>query len=180
MVLINQVLSSLISFFDRSSIKKLWLVFVCVYICFVLYLCITLCIYFVDLTWKQIYILWDEFCNVYLLMTVWLSWGDPVWLTGCKIQRFVVVIVVLKGPEYGSSWKTIQIKVQNLWIVINWGVAVQGFVSALPTLRIRSGILSTFIDFLKFVTGLFCCTSLSLSLSLSFSLSLSLSLSLPP
>ena len=27
--------------------------------------------------------MWEEFRNVYLLMTwVWLSWGDPVWLTG--------------------------------------------------------------------------------------------------
>ena len=26
---------------------------------------------------------WEEFRNVYLLMTwIWLSWGDPVWLTG--------------------------------------------------------------------------------------------------
>ena len=70
--------------------------------------------------------------------------------------------------------KNIQIKVQNLWIVINWGVAVQGFVSALPTLGIRSGILPTFIDLLKFVTGLFCCTSLCLSVCLSVSHSLSL------
>ena len=27
--------------------------------------------------------IWEEFWNVHLLMTwVWLSWGDPVWLTG--------------------------------------------------------------------------------------------------
>ena len=34
---------------------------------------------------KNIYIyIQEEFWNVHLLMTgVWLSWGDPVWLTGC-------------------------------------------------------------------------------------------------
>ena len=25
----------------------------------------------------------ERFSNVHLLMTVWLSWGDPVWSTGC-------------------------------------------------------------------------------------------------
>ena len=38
---------------------------------------------FVDWLDRGLLHMWEEFRNVYLLMTwVWLSWGDPVWLTG--------------------------------------------------------------------------------------------------
>ena len=37
---------------------------------------------FVDWLDRGLIYMWEEFRNVYLLMAwVWLSWGDPVWLT---------------------------------------------------------------------------------------------------
>ena len=38
---------------------------------------------FVDWPDRELICMWEEFRNEYLLMTwFWLSWGDPVWLTG--------------------------------------------------------------------------------------------------
>ena len=44
-------------------------------LCGLIHVCLDLCALLTDV--------WEEFRNVYLLMTwVWLSWGDPVWLAG--------------------------------------------------------------------------------------------------
>jgi len=46
-----------------------------------------------DRGWIYIYI-WEEFGSVYLLITwVWLSWGDPVWLTDIKIQLLLLLLL---------------------------------------------------------------------------------------
>ena len=66
--------------------KNVYVCFMCMYV---------LCLqgdWFCRLTWYII--MWEEFRNVYLLMTwVQLSWGDPVWLTGhIKIQLLLLLL----------------------------------------------------------------------------------------
>ena len=70
--------------FNRGIIEgtnslKMCLMFVYTYVlCLLLWLVLQ-----TDLTVGWYIIMWEEFRNVYLLMTwVWLSWSDPVWLTG--------------------------------------------------------------------------------------------------
>ena len=54
---------------------------ICVWCLCMFYVCKV--IGFVDWLDRGLICMWEEFRNVYLLMTwVWLYWGDPVWLTG--------------------------------------------------------------------------------------------------
>ena len=61
---------------EAGDVWSLFDVCVCIfYVCEV--------IGFVDWLDRRLIYMWEEFRNVPLLMTwVWLSWGDPVWLTG--------------------------------------------------------------------------------------------------
>ena len=57
----------------RKFVSDVWV--------FMFYVCEV--IGFVDWLDRGLIYMWEEFRNVHLLMTwVWLSWGDPVWLTG--------------------------------------------------------------------------------------------------
>ena len=58
---------------------------------------------FVDWLDRGLIYMWEEFGNVYLLMTwVWLSWGDPVWLTG---HENPVTTTTTTARKWVTSWK---------------------------------------------------------------------------
>ena len=78
---------SLMCSFNRGNIKGTNSSKICVW-CLCLY---DLCLqsdWFRRFTWQRVY-MWEEFRNVYLLMTwVWLSWGDCVVDRTCKSNYY--------------------------------------------------------------------------------------------
>ena len=59
---------------------------------------------FVDWLDRGLIYMWEEFRNAYLLMTwVWLSWGDPVWLTGHSNPVTTTTYPSPSPPHFSSS-----------------------------------------------------------------------------
>ena len=64
---------------------------------------------FVDWLDRGLIYVWEEFRNVYLLMTrVWLSWGDPVWLTGHEKSNYYYCDMFMLWPtcDMFMMWPT--------------------------------------------------------------------------
>ena len=76
--------------------------YVCV--CFVLCLCRD---WFCGLTWQKLYI-WEVLKCTFAYDMVWLSLGDPLWLTWCwnPITNFCAVVSVNVGP-WSAQWSVL-------------------------------------------------------------------------
>ena len=86
---------------EGTDLKKLCLMFLYVS-------CVVLCLHgdqFCGLTWEKVHkYIWEEFWNVNLLLTVWLSWGNPG--QDDKIQLLTNYLTLTQTVRNGSNVPT--------------------------------------------------------------------------